>query len=268
MKKILTLTMLLCLCVFASSCKSSSRYTMGKQTFQENVLRVGVDTSMVPMAFEKNGKIQGMEIDFANKLGAELDKQPEFVKLGWNDLIPALKDKKIDIIMSGMSITVGREQKVNFTTPYLVVGQMVLVREKDSASYNVMFPVTAMKGKVGVLAGTTSEGLINRRFLDATKVTFTGTEEAIKALKRGRIDAFVADAQIIWYAADRHSQEGLRVLQTPLTTEYLAWAVRLGDTKLLGEINEVIKKLDKEGWLQNTIAKWLPQMQQEIASRS
>src|SRR5882757_559527 len=68
-------------------------------------LRVGITPNLPPLAFKQNGKIVGIEADFAQQLGKELGREVKFVVLDWSDQIPDLLDGKIDIIMSGMTIT-------------------------------------------------------------------------------------------------------------------------------------------------------------------
>jgi ABC-type amino acid transport substrate-binding protein len=51
-----------------------------------------------------------------------------FVELAWEELIPALKGDRIDVIMSGMSVTPVRQHRVRFVQPYLRVGQMAIIR--------------------------------------------------------------------------------------------------------------------------------------------
>ena len=98
---------------------------------QENFLQVGVTPTSPPSIFLENDRVVGLEADFANALAEAIGKKARFVILGWKDLIPALQEKRIDIIMSGMSITEMRKTRITFTSPYLNAGQMALVRMAD-----------------------------------------------------------------------------------------------------------------------------------------
>ena len=68
-------------------------------------MRVGVSPDYPPMVFKQNDRITGAEADLALRLGNALGSPVEFVEMGWDQLIASLMEGKIDIIMSGMTIT-------------------------------------------------------------------------------------------------------------------------------------------------------------------
>src|SRR6478672_9863481 len=95
------------------------------------VLRVGVSPIFPPMVFKQGKELAGVEVDLARELGQELGREVKFIELPWDDQSEALNAGKIDIIMSSMSITQARKWVVDFARPYLIVGQMTLVRRED-----------------------------------------------------------------------------------------------------------------------------------------
>src|SRR5580765_8042281 len=82
-------------------------------------LRVGITPEYPPLVFRLPDGTNGLEIDFAKALGHELGRPVEFVVLRWDQLPDALTDGKIDIIMSGMSVTKARQIRIRFSEPYL-----------------------------------------------------------------------------------------------------------------------------------------------------
>src|SRR5215510_8789876 len=82
-------------------------------------LRVGVFTDNPPIAFQQDGRLAGIEIDFANQLAPALNRELTLVPLGRDDLIPALLDGRIDVIMSGMVIPSTPRYRIAFGDPYL-----------------------------------------------------------------------------------------------------------------------------------------------------
>src|SRR5689334_1634629 len=95
-------------------------------------LRVGIAPNYPPLAFKQQGHLAGLEVDFAHGLEVELSRPVVLVELAWDTLIPALESGTIDVIMSGMSITGARTQRVRFVSNYLQVGQMAMFRKADS----------------------------------------------------------------------------------------------------------------------------------------
>jgi polar amino acid transport system substrate-binding protein len=179
-----------------------------------------------------------------------------FVELPWADQIEALNAGRIDIIMSSMSITAARRFVVDFSRPYLVVGQMTLVRREDQGQYLLGFPNT-LPGTVGVLKATTGEFLVQREFPKARRKTFNSETEAVQALKKKKIDLFISDSTLIWYLAGTHSAEGLGAVSVALTEEAVAWGIRKGDEKLLAAANRFIQKASEEGTLNRIFRRWM-----------
>jgi ABC-type amino acid transport substrate-binding protein len=103
-------------------------------------MRVGVAPVFPPVIYKEGGKIVGIEADQAQALGAELGRLVKFVELKWEELIPALVDGEIDIIMSDMSVTPARELRIAFAKPYLGISQIPLVRREDAFCYTFVFP--------------------------------------------------------------------------------------------------------------------------------
>ncbi|MGE4179500.1 MAG: substrate-binding periplasmic protein [Limisphaerales bacterium] len=219
-------------------------------------LKVGVSPVFPPMVFKRGRDLVGVEIDLARALGAHLQRPIQIVEVPWKDQIGALNEGRTDIIMSSMSVTPARGFVVAFTQPYLVVGQMALVRRTDKALYALGFPLPP-PGKVGVLKATTGEFLVQRDFIGASIQSFTESASAAKALMRERIDLFVSDSTLVWHLAGVHSGDGLTVVPIALSEEQLAWAVRKEDETLRTAANEYLDQSTKDGSLQKVLRRWM-----------
>src|SRR5687768_12506071 len=68
-------------------------------TLLNRELRIGIAPHYPPLAYKFRGELVGVEVDFASQLGKELGKQITLVETPWSELIPALVEGKIDIIM-------------------------------------------------------------------------------------------------------------------------------------------------------------------------
>ena len=63
--------------------------------------------------------MMGFDIDLMNALAKKAGyEKVEFKSIPFDGLIPSLEGGNIDAIITGMSITDARKQKVNFTEPY------------------------------------------------------------------------------------------------------------------------------------------------------
>ena len=218
-------------------------------------LRVGVSPVFPPMVFKQGKELAGVEVDLARALGEKAGRKVIFVELPWEDQIEALNAGRIDIIMSSMSITTARRYVIDFARPYLIVGQMTLVRREDQNRYALGFPITPA-GTVGVLKATTGEFLVQRDFPKARRKVFNSAAEAAQALKRKKIDLFISDSTLVWNLAGMHAADGLAAVPLALSEEQLAWGIRKGDEKLLAAANEFIQKASQDGTLNRIFRRW------------
>ena len=220
-------------------------------------LKVGVSPVFPPVICKEGGQIVGIEADFAQELGKELGRSVQFVELPWEDQIPALADGRIDIIMSGMSITRARELRVSFTKPYLGIGQMPLVRREDASKYAFGFP-SRTDAAIGVIKATTGDFLVQQEFPKNKRKDYKTGEDAAKALMKKRIDIFICDAPTVWWLAGTHEADGLVTVSVLLTDESLAWGVRRSDSALLDSVNRALDKMQKSGRANQILKHWLP----------
>lgn len=239
-----------------SGCRSVETRTPAAGT-SENLLRIGISPTMPPLIFLESGEPSGAEADFARALGKEWGLELQWVMLPWEEQIPALQDGKIDMVMSGMSITDERLGQVAFSLPYLRAGQMALVRREDENRY-MGFSVILSTGRVGVERGSTGEQLVRQSFHGARKKAFDSIEKAADALAEGKIDLLIHDAPTVWWLAARRSAQGLVPIQKLLTEEHLAWAVRGEDSALLDRVNRTLDQWNRDGTLEKIIKRWMP----------
>jgi polar amino acid transport system substrate-binding protein len=222
-------------------------------------LRVGMSPNYPPLAFKENGHLKGIEVDFAKRLGGALNRKVEIIEIAWEKLGPALEAKKIDMVMSGTSITEERKEKVNFTEPYLTVGQMVIVRAADYPQLRDPKAMDRTKSRVGYVSRTTGEQWARANLKRAKLHGYTDTEEGVAALENNQIDFFIQDAPAVWRVTGGIMNEHpkLKGLYRPLTTEQLAWAVSKDNPELLAQLNKVLEQWKKDGTLNDVIDDWI-----------
>jgi polar amino acid transport system substrate-binding protein len=222
-------------------------------------LRVGISANAPPFAFRQGGEITGLEPALALKLGDYLDRTVQFVEVPWDQQIKYLTEGKTDIIMSGMTITQARSTVVVFSVPYLRSGQILLVRMEDRRRFSTgVESLMNTNYRIGTVADTVSDFFVTTAINDANEIVFKTSQEAVDALIKKEIDAFVYDAPIVSYYAARHQNDKLAPVLTMATEEYIGWAVRKGDTELLAKVNEFLDSLESQGKLKEEIQYWIP----------
>lgn len=251
---------LVIICCFAAAlaigCAAPDQLEKPPETIppDESILRVGVSVKAPPLIFKHNRQIVGIEADLARELAADLGKKLVFVELNWKDQILALENNRIDIIMSGMTITDLRMMRIGFTDPYFVSGQMAMIRSVDALTY-----VTLLQdGRIGYVRRTTGENFIKQYFPGTQKSGFAASEDGVKALINKKIDVLVHDGPIILYLASKYDSKGVTPVYRVLTEEYLGWGIRRDNVELRAKANDFLEKIKKDGQLDAIIQQWIP----------
>jgi len=223
-----------------------------------NALRVGITPDYPPLIFKMKEEVKGVEFDLALRLGKALNRQVQFVELPWDQQIPGLIEGKIDIIMSGMTITEVRKARISFTDPYLKSGLLTLMRAEDSPYFRSLGDIQNSPLTVGVIKGTTGESFVRRNFLNAANIiALQKASEAPYLLRNNRIDLYVDDApSVIWLASENEGT--LKGFLNLLNEEYLGWGVRREDQELLTRANAILRDWKKDGTLREVLNQWVP----------
>lgn len=217
-------------------------------------LRVGINPTMPPIAFKEGGKLSGIEPDLGRGFAQHLGRPVEFVELAWVDLLPALQRGRVDVVMSGMSITPERTTIVDFTPAYLTSGLTVVLRRDQETALGYFFNE---KVKLGVKPGTTGEFYVQQQHPRNPVKRYRDPREAAEAIRKGNIEVFFIDAPVAWYLAGQYESAGLTATTSLLTTESLAWAVRKGDVPLLDSATEYLELIRQNGAKTAIMRRWL-----------
>jgi polar amino acid transport system substrate-binding protein len=127
------------------------------------VYRVGIDVPYPPFSMmDEKGNPTGFDVESIEWIAKDQGFKVTFIPTAWDGIIPALQAKKIDMVYSGMTITDERKEKVNFSRPYWVVNQMVVVKEGS--------PITLDQVKNGSVVIGTQRGCTAAIWIDENLV--------------------------------------------------------------------------------------------------
>ncbi len=221
------------------------------------ILRVGMTGEQPPFNVKnRDGKLIGVDVDLGQALARSMGVTLEIVEMPFAKLLPALEDGKVDIVMSGMTITLQRNVRVPFVGPYHVSGKSMLAKSDTLAAMQSAKELNTDKWKIAVLRGSTSEEFVKSR-LGKTKLTTTvNYDEAIDLLLEGKVDAVVADAPVCALTIMRYPDAGLVRLHKPLTIEPIGIAIAPGDALLVNLVGNYLQALRASGILEQLQKKW------------
>jgi ABC-type amino acid transport substrate-binding protein len=220
-------------------------------------LRVGITPDFPPLIFMRDGEVAGIEADLMRRLGRELGRPVTVVSMPWNEQVDALLAGRIDIIMSGMSVTTARQVRIDFSTPWMASGVGVLMRKADQQRFTSVESVLAHNGTVGVLADTTAHFFARRNMPRARIIRIASPADAAIQLRRRTVDLFLDDVpSIAWQASSNEGE--LAVLMDILEREEIAWGIRRGNSALRDEVNAVLARWKADGTTDRVIDAWIP----------
>lgn len=226
------------------------------QIREKGVLRIGI-SPFTPWVFkDKDGKWVGFEIDVAKKLSRDMGVTPKLISYDWEQLIPALNDGKIDIIIAGMAITPQRALKVNFSAPYATSGISLATNIERTKDIKSIDQLNRESIKIGVISATVSEGLAKRVFSNASIVAFKKSNDAEDAIVSGKIHAYIEAKPIPRFIALDHPEKVDVPLSDPLLATRAGMAVNKGDQDFLNYLNSWIIARQTDTWLTSLHNYW------------
>ncbi len=157
-------------------------------------LRIGIEAAYPPFAFKTpDGAITGFDYDIGNALCAEMQVKCQWIEQEFDGLIPALKVRKFDAVLSSMSITEDRKKAVDFTGKYYATPAKLAMK----AGTVLSDPITDLKGKrIGVQRSSVYDRYATDVFAPAGAevVRYGSQNEVFLDLQAGRLDATLADS--------------------------------------------------------------------------
>jgi polar amino acid transport system substrate-binding protein len=227
-------------------------------------LRVGTSPTREPTTFiDGAGHNTGFEAELARRIALKLHRPIEFRNMKFMGLIPALQTGKIDLIVTGMSATPERAEKVDFSHHYFVLHQMLVVHKPATATATTSEPTAPplhseadlAHARIAVLTGSASERFATKQYPNATISQLRTFGDQTVAVKTGKADAALGDLDAIQELIRNDASFALfgGALQT--------FDVGAGFAKSNGELrqafNAFLADLRKSGTYDDMIRRWM-----------
>jgi polar amino acid transport system substrate-binding protein len=198
----------------------------------------------------------GYEPGVAEALGAELGRPVEWVRVPWVDMIPAVQRGDADAVLCGQGMTAERQAQVDFTRPYAIFHEGVLVRR----GAGIRTAEDLVGRPVGAIENSTNMALVET-FTGAVPVAFgPGSDDVyadmLAALLAGEVDAVVDDDVVFVPLGTTHPDYELAF--TVQTANRWGIAVAKDRPETLAEIDGALGRLVESGRLRDVWKEWLP----------
>lgn len=228
-----------------------------ERIMKKGELAVGTSGTQPPMsATNKKGELIGMDVDLSRAMADAMGVKLRFAQMPFAELLPALESGKVDMVLSGMTITAERNKKAAFVGPYIVTGKGILAVAERFAALKEAKGLDTPEVTVGALKDSTSQKFAETSIPKAKLTLFGSYDEAIDLLLKKKIDVIVADYQFCALTAYRHKSKGLIAGQSPLTFEPLGIAMP-EDTLLINWVQNFLNHFHGTGEMKKLNEKWL-----------
>jgi len=220
-------------------------------------IRFGVDASYAPFESKApDGKVVGFDVDLGNEICRRLKAKCVWVEQDFDGMIPALKAKKFDAVLSSMTITPQRSEQIAFSEKLFDTPTRLVAKKGSSLQPTA----ESLKGKsVGVEQGTIQETYAKANWAPkgVNVVPYQNQDQVYADLLSGRLDAALQD----------EVQADLGFLKTPrgvgfqfagpeIPTGAAAIGLRKEDTDLKTKIDGAINGMIKDGTYKKIEAKY------------
>ena len=228
-------------------------------TAKEKPLTIGMELSNPPFeTLSTKGDAIGISVDIAKELGIFLGRDVDIENIPFVGLIPSLRSKKIDLILSSMTPTFQRKEAIAFTDPYLAIGLCLLINKDISA--NNAEELNQKPYTIVVKTGTTGQQYAHRFFPNAKILALEQATSCISEVVQGKASAFFYD-QLTLFANWKKYPMKTKVNLTPLVTEYWAIGLRKEEEALKDTINVFLSEFADRGGFESLSKKYLQEQQ-------
>ena len=201
---------------------------------------------------EASGKGVGWDYDTVNEICKRINCVADFKQAAWDGIFPAMQAGEYDMLADGVTITDERKKIVDFSIPYVTVGQVLLVRADETASIEQI--KADSKRLVGTQLGTTNEIVAKEHFPTDRIKSFEDFGAAVLALMSGDIDGVVIDN--VTATGFMNENTGKLKIDGQLTSDELLGFVFPPKSELKAAVDAALQSMIDDGTLKQLNTKW------------
>ncbi|RYM06638.1 basic amino acid ABC transporter substrate-binding protein [Sporolactobacillus sp. THM7-7] len=259
MKKLSLIALGLILILVFSACTGSGQQSSGgsgtADKESKKTLTVVTNAEYAPFEYLDKGEVVGFDIDIIKQMAKEAGYDYKLKNIGWDPLFVEIKNKRADLGISSISITDDRKKTYDFSVPYFLSTNEILVPENSDIK-----SAADLKGKtVAVMAGTTGQTVLEKLLGKNNKKIkkFKQNTLAIMEMIKGGADAVVADNTVVEEYAKNNPKQKLKVIKDTKTfePEYYGLMFPKG-SKLKADFDKAINKMYDDGSYEKIYQKW------------
>jgi glutamate transport system substrate-binding protein len=228
------------------------------KTKNEIVIGVKYDVPLMGLLDPLTQRVDGFDVAIGKEIGKALgipEANIKFVEAISANRIPYLQEDKADLIISTMTINADRKTQIDFSRPYFLAGQSILVAQNNTT----ITSVDNLNGKnVCSAQGSTSETNIKNRAPQANLLSLTAYSLCVSSLKDGRVEAVSTDDIIL--AGFAASDRTLKLVGGQFTQEPYGIGIKKGKDDLVRFIDAQLAAMFSDGRWDRLYTQYLGQV--------
>ncbi len=259
MRKNLTLTILALLVFVIAGCVPATPTADPDETANDlggQEVRIGVENAYPPFNFidETTNEPVGWDYDACRAICEVINCTPIFVEAAWEGIFEATAAGEYDMVADGVTITPERDEIVDFSIPYMVIRQFIVVRVGETEIVDEA-SLVASGAMVGTQIGTTNEEKAIELVGEDRVHSFDTFDLPIQALIAGDVDAVIMDEEAA-HGFVEENPDAIMLLEEPVTgAEELGFVFPPG-SDLVEPVNYAIQTLEDNGTLDELYQTW------------
>ena len=227
------------------------------QVKARGVLRIATDATYPPFEFLEKNTLVGFDKELADELAKELGVTLEMTPMEWSGVFAAVETGKVDLVLSGITITAKRKEGNAFTRPYFLSGQ-VLARKKGDTRIRKPEDLLSENRSAAVQQETTGQFAMEKRGLPKDRQhRFDTLQDALMDVRNGKSDAAVGDEPALAEIIRKGYPELELVPGGPFVEENLGIVARKDARDLVAALNRALEHLMADGRYAKIYQKWI-----------
>ena len=256
MKKLSVVVAAMVMVVGLASCGGGGETTDGGDA-GASVYKAAMEPTFPPFdTTDEDGNISGFDYDMLNAIAEDQGFEVEWVNMGFDGLIPAVKSGTVDILATGMWANEERAERVDFSTTYFDSGLVIAVKSDNNTIKGLDDLTKDMKvaAQIGTSSADYALKLAEEGKIAEAKI-YDKVNDAVMDVKNGTVQALINDKPVtLDYIAKE--KNAIKIVGDVLNKEQYGMAVQKGNSELLEKINTGLANIQENGTFQELLEKW------------
>jgi len=214
--------------------------------------RFGTEGTYAPFTFhDSTGKLTGFDVEIAEEAAKRLGVKAEFIETKWDGMFAGLDSKRFDAVVNEVTIKEDRQEKYDFSDPYIVSKAVLIVHQdnndiKNFADLKDKKSGQSLKSNLAEIAKTNGANIVQ----------VDGFNQAIDLLISKRIDATINDSLSFLDFKKQKPDARLKIVDEIKTADQNGILFNKGNKELVDAVNKALSDMKADGTYLKISQKW------------